>query len=541
MTEHARRDFLRLTAGATIAGAAAAAMATPLTAAHASAERRHGCPPPLGPAVVAPSDPRYADLVRRGNRRFVGQPDEVWVVGTTAQVVAAVREAVRSGRRVTVRSGGHCFEDFVDHPEVRVLIDLSGLDAVYFDPAMRAFAVEAGATLGEVYRRLYLGWGVTIPGGLCPTVGIGGHVAGGGYGALSRLHGLVVDHLYAVEVVVVDRAGQARAVVATREPDDPHRDLWWAHTGGGGGTFGVVTRYWFRSPGATGADPTGLLPRPPGSVLTFNVQWPWEGMTERDFSRLADNFGRWCERTAAPDSPYARVYSELYLYRRPAGGHTLIGQVAGEQDAQRLLDDHLAALTDGVGVTPAREVEMLPWLMSVQRRASEDDGKRWRLKAKAAYLRTGLTDQRLAAAYHHLTRADYDHPYGSVGLNSYGGRINTVPSRATAVAQRDSVIKLFYLVAWDDPADDARHLAWLREFYRDVYADSGGVPAPGEADDGSYIGYPDTDLADPRWNHSGVPWSALYFKENYRRLQQIKDRWDPRNVFRHALSVRPTR
>lgn len=519
MTEHARSDLPHLTATA--------------------AGRQCG-PPPLGPTVVTPDDPRYADLVRRGNRRFVGRPEEVWVVGTTAQVVEAVQEAARSGRRPAVRSGGHCFEDFVDHPEVRLLIDLSGLDAVYFDPAMGAFAVEAGATLGEVYRRLYLGWGVTIPGGLCPGVGVGGHVTAGGYGALSRLHGLVVDHLYAVEVVVVDRSGEVRAVVATREPDDPHRDLWWAHTGGGGGTFGVVTRYWFRSPGATGADPAGLLPRPPGSVLTFTVQWPWDGMSERDVTRLAGNFGRWCERTAAPDSPHARIYSELYLYRRPAGGHTLIGQVAGERDAKRLLDEHLAALGEGVEVTPARQEEMLPWLASVRRRAGEDDGKRWRLKAKAAYARTGLSERRLAAVYHHLTRADYDHAYGSVGLNSYGGRINTVPSEATAVAQRDSVIKLFYLVAWDDPADDDRHLGWLREFYRDVYADQGGVPVPGPADDGSYIGYPDTDLADPEWNRSGVAWPTLYFKRNYRRLQRVKDRWDPRDVFRHALSVRPS-
>lgn len=128
-----------------------------------------------------------------------------------------------------------------------------------------------------------------------------------------------------------------------------------------------------------------------------------------------------------------------------------------------------------------------------------------------------------------------------MGLNSYGGRINTVSPTATAVAQRDSVIKLFYLTAWDDPAEDARHLTWLREFYRDVYADQGGVPVPGRADDGSYIGYPDTDLADPEWNRSEVGWPTLYFKQNYRRLQQVKDRWDPGDVFRHALSVRPSR
>ncbi|MFD0392095.1 FAD-binding protein [Streptomyces nogalater] len=108
--------------------------------------------------------------------------------------------------------------------------------------------MEPGALLGEVYRRLFLGWGVTVPAGATAEVGIGGHVLGGGYGALSRRYGLSVDHLYAVEVVVVDERGRASTVVATREPGDPHRDLWWGHTGGGGGNFGVVTRYWFRSP-----------------------------------------------------------------------------------------------------------------------------------------------------------------------------------------------------------------------------------------------------------------------------------------------------
>jgi hypothetical protein len=95
--------------------------------------------------------------------------------------------------------------------------------------------IESGASLWTVFERLYLGWGVTIPGGQCGGVAAGGHIQGGGYGALSRRLGSVVDYLYAVEIVVVDRSGRARAVVATREPGDENRDLWWAHTGGGGG------------------------------------------------------------------------------------------------------------------------------------------------------------------------------------------------------------------------------------------------------------------------------------------------------------------
>ena len=103
-----------------------------------------------------------------------------------------------------------------------------------------------------------------------PEVGAGGHFCGG-YGPLSRLHGSVVDHLDAVEVVVVNRAGVARSVIATRDPKDPNHDLWWAHAGGGGGNFGVVTRYWLRTPGAAGDDPAKLLPRAPAGLLRVVV------------------------------------------------------------------------------------------------------------------------------------------------------------------------------------------------------------------------------------------------------------------------------
>lgn len=174
--------------------------------------------------AVMPDDPRYADLVLRGqNRRYVGKPDHVDVVTSTEQVVQAVQKAVRDGKRIAVRGGGHCFEDFVDSSDVEVVLDMSRLADVDFDPRHRAFSIGAGATLEHVYRTLYYGWGVTVPGGGCLGVGVGGHFSGGGYGPLSRLHGSVVDHLYGVEVVVVDRSGRARLVTATR--DGPHRDL----------------------------------------------------------------------------------------------------------------------------------------------------------------------------------------------------------------------------------------------------------------------------------------------------------------------------
>jgi FAD/FMN-containing dehydrogenase len=486
----------------------------------------------VGPDKVEPGDPRYAELLRRGfNKRFVGKPDYVRVVGSTEQVVQAVQEAVRDGLRVAVRSGGHCLEGLVADPAVRVVIDTSLMTGVYYDPERAAFAVEAGATMGEVYRTLFLGWGLTIPAGESPAIGAGGHVLGGAFGFLCREHGLAADHLHGVEVVVVDEAGNARSVVATREQSDPNRDLWWAHTGGGGGNFGIVTRYWFRS-----------LPKAPESASTLRVAWNWDDLDEAAFTRLTRNFGGWCERHGDADSPFAKLYSLLFLRRRQYGKLEMKGVSTAGADAERLFDEYLAAINDGVGVAPTREVRRSSWLAF----ALDPFPELFRVgtenalfKGKDAFFRRGFTDRQIEVAYRYLTRTDYDVPGGALGLATYGGRVNTLAPDATASAQRDSILSTACSVGWGDPQEEARCLAWVRAFYRELFADTGGVPVPGELCDGAMINHPDVDLADPEWNTSGVPWHTLYYKDNYPRLQQVKSRWDPRNVFRHALSIRP--
>ncbi|MFE0100339.1 FAD-binding oxidoreductase [Streptomyces sp. NPDC059009] len=517
-----------------LATAAAGAAAVGATSAAAAG------PTPRAPGPVGPEDPRYRSLTTRGaNARFVGKPDYVRLVETTEQVVDAVRHAVGEGKRIAVRSGGHCFEDFVDAPEVRVVIDMSPMRRVSFDEERRAFEVEPGALLGEVYRQLFLGWGVTIPAGATAEVGVGGHVLGGGYGTLSRRHGLCVDHLEAVEVVVVDRAGGARAVVATRDPGDPHHDLWWAHTGGGGGNFGVVTRYWFRDPRADrDAAPARLLPSPPAAMLTFSATWGWHDLDARDFARLLRNHGEWYERNSAPDSPYAGMLSALMANHRSLGFLPLSGLLdATLPGAHRLVDAYVDAVGRGVGARPVRTVEERPWLQSV---AAVQEGGSAPFKIKSGYLRRRFTDRQIAAVHDHLAGGRAGEGIsGSLWLVSYGGRVNTVAPDATAVAQRDSVLKAIYMTDWKPEQDAGSRLEWVRSLYRSVYADSGGVPAPGAGSDGAFINYPDTDLADPAQNTSGVPWHELYYKGNYARLQRVKAAYDPRDTFRHKLGVRP--
>src|SRR5438045_8872401 len=99
-----------------------------------------------------------------------------------------------------------------------------------------------------------------------------GDVLGGAVGFLSRQLGLAADYLHAVEVVTGDDRGRARSVVATRETADPNRELWWAHTGGGGGNFGIVARDRFRWPDASAGDRTRVQPRASEAVARLTAQ-----------------------------------------------------------------------------------------------------------------------------------------------------------------------------------------------------------------------------------------------------------------------------
>src|SRR3989441_3048642 len=221
---------------------------------------------------IGPDDPRYRAVVdKRFNKRFSASPDYVRLVSSTNQVVSAVEEAVREGRRLVATSGGHCLEGFVSDPEVRVIIDVSPMKRVFYDAERGAVAVEAGATVGETFRALFDTWGVVIPLGEFPEIGMGGHVVGGAFGFLCRQLGLAADYLYALEGGPGDERGRAGSVAATRETSDPNRDLWWAHTGGGGGNFGGVTRDWVRAAGGSRRDPAGLVARAPEAVTTLQA------------------------------------------------------------------------------------------------------------------------------------------------------------------------------------------------------------------------------------------------------------------------------
>jgi FAD/FMN-containing dehydrogenase len=461
---------------------------------------------------VGPSDRRYHTLSMGFNQRWVGTPAYIQVVGDTSQVAATVREAVRRGLRITVRCGGHCYEDFVSGNHGGVIIDMSQMHGVSrSDDGM--YWLQGGCTNWDVYSDLYKRYDVTLPGGSCYSVGLGGHVAGGGYGLLSRQFGLTVDYLSAVEVVVVNR-DHSVSVVTARRDDARTRGLLWGHTGGGGGNFGVITRYGFER-----------LPRPPEEVWLSVVGWNWDSMTETRFRALLDNYGRFMAAHSRPGSPYSALFSLLKLNHHSAGQIALVTQVSGTNES--LLNTFLADMSRGVGAPDSQANRQMPWLQATQ--TLNGSGANQRGKYKSAYMLTPFPDEQTTAIFAALTDPSYDNPQALLQVDSYGCQINTRSPTATAVPQRSSIMKLQYQTYWTDPAADDVNLAWIRRFYNSVYANSGGTPVPNRVTDGCYVNYPDVDLQN---------WPTLYYKQNYRQLQRVKARWDPNNIFHYSQSIR---
>ncbi len=486
----------------------------------------------IGDAQVFPGtqvphdDPRYPTLVRGFNQRWIGRPRSVDVCGDTAQVVQAVQRALDAGQRITVRSGGHCYEDFVSDNDDGVILDLSPMRAVSRDRATSWYGVEAGATLWDVYSQLYKEYGVTIPGGSCYSVGAGGHITGGGYGLLSRKHGLTVDYLHAVEVVHVNADYRVETITVSRDSSDPaERDLWWAHLGGGGGNFGVVTRFWFRDP-----------PQAPSHASLLNIAWNWSDLDQEAFTQLVTNYGQFLEANSAVGSSYTGLFSLLHLTNQAAQQIVLTAQYVGEEPHR--LDDFARAVGQTlpqhvrqvvpVGyhhfVVPTTTVQRMPWLLATQ--ALNGSGAPRRGKYKSAYMIKAFPERQIAVMWQFLNEVGYANPQALLQVDSYGCQVNAIAPAATALPQRTSVMKLQYQTYWTDPSEDAEHLRWIRDFYTAMYGERG--PVPDGIVDGCYVNYPDGDL---------LNWQYLYYKENYPRLQAAKARWDPHNVFHHQQSI----
>jgi len=202
----------------------------------------------------------FAQVALVYNQRFdTITPQAVARPLSAADVQGAVRWAVGHGVPLRARSGGHSYAGYSTLSN-GVVLDLTRLRGISINLGAGTATIGAGAQLIDVYAALAKK-GVTIPAGSCPSVGIGGHVLGGGMGLAGRAFGLATDNIVAAQIVTAE--GRIRQVDKRSDPD-----LLWALRGGGGGNFGVVTQL------------TLKLHRLPSSVASFFVSWPWSSASE---------------------------------------------------------------------------------------------------------------------------------------------------------------------------------------------------------------------------------------------------------------------
>jgi hexose oxidase len=527
----------------------------------------------IAAATLNTRAPLLSDRQGFDRRWYAPNLQAVYVPTTPEEVAPCVTAALSTyGRDVKITSGRHGYEGFVYNPTTAAVIDMSALGHAGYDAARAAFTIDAGCENWTAYRTLLNAYGKTLPAGSCYSVGAGGHITGGGYGLLSRLHGLTIDHLTGVDVVTWDavlRTATLRHVSAS-SADPAQRDLFWALAGGGGGNFGVIVRYYFAT-----------LPDAPEYASLYTFAWDWSDVTPDSFAQLLAEYASLVAEL--PD----QEFTLLKLNHVAAGQLGMIWQMASlpgvpHADHCRKAEERAADLRRRLGaVLPARILKKplgghpafmstLPATLTVQHltylealQTLNGSGPNQFGKYKSAYMNKPFPPEQVAAIHAWLTctptlpdGTPLDMSQCLLQVDSYGGQINTRPPDATPVPQRSALLKLQYQAYWNNDsasgqadqapyaAQAAAYLGWINPFYAAVYAAYGGTPNPANDPTGTvagcYYNYPDDVLgthADGRIDHA----LYLYFLDNYRanprNLVAVKRLWDPEDYFHHAQSI----
>ena len=446
--------------------------------------------PPNLPAdqalLLRPGDEGFAAYQLSFNARVAVEP-ELRVACKTSDAVRAMVDWCRTHAvPFAVRSGGHCYEGLSQ--SASVVIDTRLINRVSVDAGHGTVTAGAGAPLGAIYRSISQvavpsgkGRQFALPAGSCPTVGVAGHVLGGGYGFLARPLGLACDSLEALQVV--DANGTLVEATAHN-----NADLFWACRGGGGGSFGIATQFRFRL-------------HPLGRLAVF-------GMSFRAAPAHAVKIMRdW--QAFAPQAPKS-ITALLRISRRSDGDLDLrcFGQSTGS----------IAQLRRELKVMGSSPQIISRSVFEAINHFAGPDGWQYesaQMKGKSDYVATPLDDAALMAL---MTGVQRSRTPITVICDPYGGAIVDTAPDATAFAHRAARYCLQYVCAWSD-SRAAEHLDDIRALHAAMRPHMSG---------GAYVNYCDIDVAD---------FPHAYWGQNLARLRQIKSAVDPDNVFRHAQSV----
>jgi FAD/FMN-containing dehydrogenase len=446
--------------------------------------------------LLLPTSPGYDTARRIWNGAIDRHPACIARCTGVADVVAAVRFARDHDLQIAVRGGGHNVAGTAMCDD-GIVIDLSAMRAVRVDTAGRTAWVQGGALWGDVDHETQA-HGLATTGGIVGHTGVAGLTLGGGIGFLMRKHGLTVDNLLAAEVVTAEGT-------IVRASADEHPDLFWALRGGGG-NFGVVTSFWF-----------ALHPLGP-TVIAGPVFWPADDTTDvlrfyRDFAAEApDELGSLVRLGTVP--PLPDIPDNLHWRPAIAVACCYAGAVEDGERAVRALRRFGTPLVDLISPTP---------YVAFQGGFDDTVLHGWHYYWKATNL-AGLFDDAIAVIADHAYTASSPRSYAA--MFHMGGAVARVPLDATAYAAREVGHNIVIDAVWlsDESGEHAAaETAWARRFLQALQPHRAG---------GVYVNFLDSDDDSSRVREA-------YGDQIYRRLAEVKTKYDPDNAFQHNKNIQP--
>lgn len=481
---------------------------------------------PISKIILTKNSPTYSSVLQSSirNLRFLNttsipKPQFIITPFHETHIQAAIICAKEYNIQIRVRSGGHDYEglSYVSYEQF-ILIDLVNLSSISIDIENESAWVESGATLGELYYKIAKKSKVHgFPAGSCPTIGVGGHISGGGFGTIFRKYGLAADVV--IDAKIVDVNGRIL------DKNSMGEDLFWAIRGGGGASFGIIFSWKVR-----------LVSVPP-IVTVFNIG----KNLEHGASKLLQ---KW-------QTISHKLHEDLFI-------HAVIEVIAGSSNEYKTtkisfvslflggVDKLLPLMKDSfpeLGLVHQNCTEM-SWIQSVlyfagfpimesldvllNRTTQFKDF----FKVKSDYVKEPISETGLEGLYKRLLEKETS----ILTLTPYGGRMSEVLDSETPFPHRKgNIYKIQYILTWGMEEETQKQLEWMRRLYAYM------APYVSKSPRAAYLNYRDIDLG--RNNNSNTSyaqasvWGLKYFKNNFKRLAHVKTTTDPSNFFRNEQSI----
>ncbi|KAL4346326.1 hypothetical protein GQ457_17G025390 [Hibiscus cannabinus] len=450
-----------------------------------------------------------------------------------SHVQATVYCCRKLGLQLRTRSGGHDFEGLsyasTTYTTPFVVIDLVNLRSVEINVEQGTAWVESGATLGELYYEIArTSRTLAFAAGIGHTIGVGGHLSGGGYGSIFRKYGLAADNV--IDARLIDVKGRILERKLMGE------DLFWAIRGGGGGSFGIVLAWKLK------------LVRVPANLTTCTITKTLQQNATSLVHRW-QSIGHKLPKEVHTSFAISRVNSseDGTMTVQATLGSVFLG---GTNEFLPLMRENLPEL----GLTKEDCMEMswaetiilgtqfrtgLP-LETLLNRTQVSPLSKSFFKAKSDFVQQPIPEQALEGLWRKLHEEEAKS--ATIVFVAYGGIMDEIPETETPSPHRaGNLYTVLYIVNWgeDENVNSEKYINWMRRVYD--YMTPYVPKSPREA----YVNYRDLDIGANDMNHKkgsyaeAKIWGRKYFKNNFDRLVQVKTRVDPGNFFRHEQSIPP--